>query len=178
MGFDPITMAAVAMAGATLSAAGTYGAGHANSEKAAYQAQVARNNAIIADRNAQWATETGAAEGSAQGMKTRAGAGRLKAAQGSGGVDVNTGSSAAVQASFAALGELDQLTIRSNTARKVYGFNVEKQSQESAAKLYDWESDSAEEGAVLSAMGSLLSSASSVGGRYAQMQRFAPTGTA
>lgn len=177
MGFDPVTMAAIGIGGAVISASGQIAGGVAAQNRANYQAQVARNNAQLAKQNAAWAEAQGYAEESAQGMKGRAGIGKLKAGMAAGGIDVGSGSAADVLDSAAALNELDTLTIRSNAARKVYGYNVEAESQEEGAKLSKYEGDSAMEGAEIGALGSLLSSASSVGGKYAAWQNTAGTPT-
>ena len=117
MGFvAPLAMAASAIGGAA-SAYGTYEAGQARGAAADYQSQVAENNAIIADRNADYATKVGEIDIARQGMKNRAVLGSIKAGQGASGVDVNTGSSADVQGAAAELGMLDALTIRSDSGR-------------------------------------------------------------
>lgn len=171
MGIEIATAAAIAgLAAGAVSAGGSLMAGHAASERADYQAQVARNNAQIADQNAFWAEQSGAAKETAMGMRTRATTGKMRAAMGASGVDVGTGSSADVLDSAAALGELDALTIRSNTAREVYGYKVAKDSMTAEATLHERESDYSQLGSYLGAGGSLLSSASSVGGKYAGWQ--------
>lgn len=171
--------AGTGMVGGITSAIGASRAGEAAGNAAAYRAQIARNNAMLAEQNEKWAEQEGNAEESAQAMKTRAGIGTLKAGMGASGVDVNTGSYADVQDAASALGELDAMTIRSNTSRKVYGYRVEGQNQETAAKLADYEADNARSSGKLGFLSSLLSTASSVGGRYAGWQRtYGPTGVA
>lgn len=175
MGFDPVSMAAIGLIGGGISAAGQISAGNAKADRAAYQSQVAANNAAIAKQNAEWTERQGAAEETAQGMKTRSGVGRLKTAMASSGVDINSGSAPNVLKSAEALGELDTLTIRSNMARKVYGFKVDEESSQAQSQLLASEVGSDRLGGWLSGLGSMLSSASSVGGRYAKWQNTGAT---
>jgi hypothetical protein len=170
------TAATVAgLAGGGISAFGAYEGGKARAASADYQAQVAKNNAMIARQNASWEAASGAAKESAQGMKTAASAGTAKAAQGASGIDVNTGSAANVRGAIAKLGALDALTIRSNTARAVYGYEVAATSDEAESKLLSAEAKQAGTAGDISALGTFLSSASSVGSKYASMQTGSPS---
>lgn len=178
MGFDPISMAVLAAASGGVQVMGALNEGKANSNAAAYRAQVARNNEIIANQNAKWAEQQGNAEESAQGMKTRAGVGRLVAGQSATGVDVNTGSYADVQDAASALGELDAMTIRSNMSRKVYAYKADAASKGAEAQLLDAESRNAKQAGKLKALSSALSAASSVGGKFAGWQSTAGAPTA
>lgn len=175
MGFDPVTMTVLAVAGGAMSAAGGMAKADANAAAMDYKAQVAHNNKLIAEQNAEWTEKQGLAEESAQAMKTRAGVGRLKANLGASGVDINVGSPVKVLESAAKLGELDALTIRSNTARRVYGYKVAGDSADAEAQLAKMSAESIRTAAPFEALGSLLSSASSVGGRFAKWQNVSGT---
>lgn len=170
MGFDPITMTALAVGGAAVGAFGKIQEGEAKSQAANYQAQVAENNRKIALQNSSWAMEAGTAREAAEGMKVRAGVARLKARQAASGVDVNTGSSKEVTDAASALGSLDALTIRSNTAREAYGYEVAATSEEAKANLARMEGENAKTSGYIGALSSLLSGASSAGGKYAAWQ--------
>src|SRR6266852_7088527 len=61
-GLMGLPMAAVGLLGAGVSAFGQYESGQANSAAAAYQAQVAANNAKIAMQNATWESQAGETE--------------------------------------------------------------------------------------------------------------------
>jgi hypothetical protein len=104
------------------------------------------------------------------GIGRRIAGGRAKAAQGASGIDVNTGSAANVRTAIAKLGALDALTIRSNTARAVYGYEVAATSDEAQSQLLSAEAKQAGTAGDISALGTFLSSASSVGAKYAGMQ--------
>lgn len=177
---DPVTLGTLALvgglAGSGISAFGSYESGQAQSANAAYQAQVARNNAIIAGENETWTSASGAAQEAAEGMKTRAAVGRIKANQGANNIDVNTGSSVAVQTAAQKMGDLDAMTIRSNTARSAYGYAVAAESDTAQSQLLEAESSQAATGGDISALGTFLSGASSVGGKWAGLQNVTPSG--
>src|SRR5678815_675005 len=86
-----IALAATAVS-AGISAYGAYQQGQAGEAAGKYQAQVAKNNAIIAEQNAQFELQKGERESEAQNYKTRALLGHQKAGQAASGIDVNTGS--------------------------------------------------------------------------------------
>lgn len=160
--------AAAGLAGAGISAAGSYGSMEAQSANAAYQAQVAKNNASIALQNESFDTQAGEVASVNQGMKTRSAVGTTEAQQAASGVSVNTGSAPKVRAAESELGMLDALTIRSNAAKKAYADTVAATSDTAEAGLLEAESNEASEAAPVGALGSFLSSASVVGGNYAK----------
>lgn len=171
---DPISMTAVTvastaagLAGAGVNAYGQMQGAHANKENLYYQAQVAANNAKIAQQNAEQEIQTGETQVGIQGMKNRATLGATKAGQAASGVDVNSGSSVAVRAGESEVGALDAATIRSNAARKAYGFQVGAASDLAQSQLDIAGGKQASAAGSTAAIGSLLSGASSVGGKFA-----------
>jgi hypothetical protein len=154
------------IAGAGMQAIGSYNAMQAQSANAAYQAQVAANNAKIALQNQGMDIAAGEQQAGNQGLKTRAVIGTTKAAQGASGVDVNTGSALKVRQGEAEVGMLDALTIRSNAAKKGYSDLVQATGFQAESGLLSQESQQASAAAPVAALGSLLSGASSVGGSY------------
>ena len=166
----PLIMLGVGVAGAAVSAYGSAEAGAAGKASADYQAQVARNNAMIAQQNATWTAESGESKVAAQGMKTAANVGTAKAAQGASNIDVNSGSASDVRTSEAKLGALDALTIRSNSAREAYGYEVTAGSETAKAGLLQGEGEQAQTAGDIGALSSFLSGASSVGSKYQMMQ--------
>jgi len=157
-----------AIAGAGISAYGQYSSMEAQSSNAAYQAQVAANNAKQAMLNAGMETQAGEIEAANQGLKTRGAVGMTKARQASSGIDVNTGSAPKVRAAESELGMLDALTIRSNAAKKAYGYEVAATSDTAESGLLTQESKQASDAAPVAALGTFLSGASSAGGSYAK----------
>lgn len=171
MGVDPISAGLMATS-VGLSVAGGINQAEAAEQKAAadaaayrYRAQVAENNAKIAEENARLETAAGEAATEQAGLRSRARVGSIKAAQAASGVDVNTGSAAAISDAAAELGLLDAMTIRSNTARKAYGYEVEATSQRANAQLGQMSATQAEVAGDYAVTGSLLGTAASVTGK-------------
>jgi hypothetical protein len=173
-----VPMAALAIGGGIVSAAGQLSAGQAAADRAAYQAQVYRNNAIIDQQNQNWAIAGGAAKEAGQGMRARAGFGNLIARQAASGVEVGTGSNKAVTDAASALDALDAMTTRSNTAREAYGYDVTKSNDLASAELKTREGEDAKNASYFSAASSLISGASSAFGKYAGWQAAAGGGSA
>ncbi len=154
--------------GFVVSAIGAYQKGQAEGAAADYQSQVALNNAAIARSNAAMSDAAGAAKETAQGMRTAQAVGTGRASFGAGGIDANTGSAATVQQAIGKVGALDALTIRSNTAREVYGYQVKEASELAEAQLDKFKGEQARTGGDISALGTFLTGASSVGGSFAK----------
>lgn len=175
MGIDPISIAtAAAIAGAAgggVSAFGSYESGQAKAAADSYQAQVAANNAKIAEQNSKLDIQSGETAAFNQGLKTRAIVGQQKAAQGASGIDVNTGSASDVRAATAGTGMLDALTIRSDAAKKAYADEVQATSDTAQSQLDTAAASQDVAAGDLGAAGTLLSSASTVGGNYAKFQQ-------
>lgn len=146
---DPITatvaVSALATAGGTYmqyqasqqAAAGARSQAAAVSAADSYQAQVARNNAMIQEKNAQMAEQVGQTAEQNQRQKTAQIIGRTKTSIAANGFDTTSGTPADIVADEAKLGELDALTIRNNAARAAYGYRVEGMSDTANAGLLD-----------------------------------------
>jgi hypothetical protein len=154
--------------GAGISAYGNYESMEAQSANAAYQAQVAANNAKIATQNAEMDIQSGEIQAANQGLKTRAAVGTIKAQEGASGIDVNSGSFPQVRAAASEFGMIDALTMRSNASKAAYSQEVAATSDMAESGLLSAESSQASSAAPVSGLGSLLSSASSVGMNYAK----------
>ena len=170
MGIDPVSLAVIGMAGAGVAAAGSIESGTATQEADSYQAQVAANNAKLAQQQGKLDIQSGEIAAVNQGLKTKAAVGTEKAAQGASGIDVNTGSAAAVRAGTASTGMLDALTIRSNAAKKSYADEVQAQSDTAQGVLDTCAGEQAQTAGDIGAVSSLLSGASTVGTNYAKLQ--------
>lgn len=163
----------------------------AGAEVSEYQAQVARNNAIIAEQNARYEREVGEAAAGEKLLETGTKVGAQRVGFAAGGVDVNKGSAVDVQSSTRQLGALDAATILNNAARKAYGYDVEKtgfgseailrtmsagfsrraagralQLGGQAAEVSEEAAGAAKEAGHLGAMASLLGGASSVSDKW------------
>ena len=162
--------AAGGIMGGIMGAQGAEQQGQATSTADLYQAQVAQNNAAIAQRNASDEMMAGNTASMNSGLQTRAKIGTMKAGQGANGVDVNTGSAAAVRAGADQTGYLDALTIRDNSAKKAYGYEVQGTSDTAQAGLDTMGASNARAAAQISADTSLISGATSVGKALAGYQ--------
>lgn len=149
--------AIVGAVAAGISALGTVMQGQAASGQAAYQAQVARNNEIIAERNAQDTEKRGVVAEDALRQRTAALLGRQRAELAGQGTELDSGSPLDIQMDTAGLGELDALTLRGSYAREAYGNRVQGQNYEAQARLAD--SRTSTLGSWLSAGGSVLGGA-------------------
>jgi hypothetical protein len=170
MGFDPVSLAVIGLAGAATSAAGTLATGSATAAADAYQAQVAANNAKLAQQQSKLDIQSGEISAVNQGLKTKATVGSEKAQQGASGIDPNTGSAVAVRSGTSEMGMIDALTIRSDAAKKAYADEVTAQSDTEQGVLDTYAGQSAETGSEIGAAGSLLSGAATVGNNYIKLQ--------
>ena len=161
------TIAAVgALAGAGVSAAGTVYSGMATGDAASYQAEVARNNSLIAEQNAKYASEAGTAQATAVSLKGAAKMGKIKTAQAANNIDVNTGSAVDVRASEREAGVLDTATVLSNAELEAYGYRTAATGYTAEAGLLGTQAEEAPIGAGIGATGSLLSGVSAVGFKF------------
>lgn len=177
---DPVSIGLLGMglAGGGLNAAGQMNSAEAVKQNSFYQAAVAANNAKIAGQNAEMEIQTGQAQESEQGRRNRSVLGTMKAGEAASGVDVNTGSFVGVRAGAAEIGALNTATIGSNASQKAFGFQTQATSDLAQSQLDITEGQQTIKAAPLSAFGSLLSSASSVGAKFAGLQNQITPGTA
>ena len=170
---DPVSMMAVASmaataGGAITSAIGSNFAGQASGQSYQYQAQIAQINSQVAKQNAAYATEVGEVDAQQSGMQTRAQIGQTKAIQGSSGLDVNTGSGAAVRTSEAEIGVENQNIIRANAAKQAYGYEVNAAQFTNQASLDIASGANAVTAGNIGAFSSILGGAGSVASKWSQ----------
>lgn len=165
-----IASLALGGAGTILSTIGSIEKGQSAASADRYAGAVAENNAIIARNNATAATQAGDVAVQQQQLKTRAEVGEMKATQGAGNIDVNSGSAVDVRSSAASLGELNALTIRNNAARQAYGYRTEATSFESESQMKDKAASEDETAGWIGGVTSLLSGASSLGSEWSKFQ--------
>ena len=164
---DPISLGLVVAAGVT-GAAGSIFGGQASAAAYNYQAGIAQMNAQIAKQNAAYEGALGEVQAQAQGMKTRAVISQTRATQGASGLDVNTGSAASVRESEFQLGGYDQQIIRSNAARRAYGFEVEAAGDIAQAGAYRAAGENAMTAGLLGAFTSILGGGGSFASKWQQ----------
>jgi hypothetical protein len=152
---------------------GAFGASNkADAESAtyAYKAQVARNNAIIAERNAAQATEAGGASAQVQDLKTKNLVGQQLVTQAANGLDVGSGTNVNLRESAAALGHLDTLTILHNAAKSAAGYKAQASNFTAEAELSDAASENAKTAGGFAIASSLLGGATSVSDKWASFK--------
>lgn len=159
-----------AVAGAAVSAYSAHEQGVAQQNQANYQAAVARNNQTIANQYAQVEIQRGQVLEEQKREETAQRIGAVRAAAGANGLDVNTGSPLRLQEDTAKLGELDALTIRNNSQRAAYGYQVQGMNFGAQAGLLDSEASNAARAGNLGMWSSIMGGASSVGNKWAQFQ--------
>lgn len=166
-GVSEFALAASATAAAT-SAYGAYQQGQASSAAATYQAAVARNNQIVANQNATYATQQGQAMEASKREQTAQLLGKERAMAGAAGVDSSSGSPLRLQGDTSRLGEVDALTIRDNAARSAYGYQTQGLNFQAEAGLDMMKSRNATAGGALGAFSSIAGGASSVSDKWAR----------
>lgn len=135
----------------------------------AYQAAVARNNAIIANQQGDLEIAGGIRQAEMKSLEGAAKLAKVRAGMAARGVDISSGSAVDVQASERELNKLDAETALSNAQIRAYGYRTRATSAEAQGGLYDMQSGAfgaasgdARLGGYLSAGGTLLSRASSL----------------
>lgn len=163
-------MAALSMATTAASAGvGAMGAkmtSDANAAAAAYRATVARNNAVIAENNAMQATQTAAANTQRIGLRGAEQLGQINAIQGASGIDVNSGSFAAVRDSAAIINRLDQADEAWKGEARATDFRNQGRAFTAGAGLEDATAANAKTAGGLAIANSLISGAGSVGQKW------------
>ena len=170
---DPATiMAGVGMAasaaGAVSGAFGASSSGASSAQMYQYQAGVARLNQDIAKQNAAWTRAAGEVSAQRYGMKARTERGEIRTSQAARGLDVSSGSNAAVQDSHAEIAQHDMATIRSNAAHRAYGFDVKAMEDEVQSNIFEMSSSKAKTAGSLGVASSIIGGASSVASKWMQ----------
>ena len=166
MGFDPITMGAMAAGSAIVGAVSNIEAGQAASNASNYNAALAGYNSQQAMRNAAMVSESGAAKAGMVGRETRANLGSAKARAAGGGLQSNSGSPVDVQQSVAELGHLDALTVRTNAAKEAYGYQVQSTNFQNQGEMDKFEGKQAKTASYYKAASSLLGAGSDAASNY------------
>jgi hypothetical protein len=168
MGIETLAAISIgaAVVGGGVAAYGSAQAGKASKTAYTYQSQVAQNNKIIADRNAEYALQSGEVEGQIMGLKNRANMGNITVGQAASGLDINSGSALGVRESQAKIDSFEEMMIRDNSQRKAYAARVEGTNQESQAKVSAMAGEQAEKAGYIGAFSSLLGGASSVSDKW------------
>lgn len=149
-----------------MGAAGQMQQAQAASSAAKYNQQVANMNATLSDRRAKDALERGAKEEQRKRQEVQQILGKQQAGMAANGVDLTFGSPLDTIVDTSVLGELDALTIRTNTARENYDYRVQAVNQRAGATMEGMKARSALQGGYLSAAGTVLGGASTAYKQY------------
>lgn len=155
-------------AGGVMQVMGALNKGEADSKMYNYKAGMAEVNARIARQNSDWALDAGESEAVRSGKAGAQTMGKMRAAQGASGLDVNSGSAVQVQESQQRAIQQDQKTIRQSAARKAYSYDMEAWSQDQQAGQYRTAASESKKAGTLNALGSIVSTASSVSNKWLQ----------
>lgn len=159
-------MTALTIGSTLLGAAGAVTAGQAAGSAGKYNQQIAEMNATMSERRAKDAQERGAIAEQRKRQDVAKMTGAQTAAMAANGVDLTFGSPLDTLVDSAVLGELDALTIRTNTAREAYDFRVGAVNQRAQGSLERMKGDAAETAGYLNAGGTILAGGGKAYGQY------------
>ena len=153
-----------------LGAAGAGLQGAASLESGMYRAQVARNNQVIANENANFAVTRGNEQAMVSQLRTGQVEGAQRAGFGASGVDVNSGSALRTQQDTARVGEIDATTIANNAKRSAWGYTNQGRNFAAEGSLDEMTG-------AAGAMRSLVGGASDFASKWSQWQSAGVPGT-
>ena len=157
--------------GGITSAFAGYEEGQAKKKMYDYQAGVARMNALISEKNAQYASDIGELQAGQMGLRGAATLGQIKATQGAHGLDVRSGSAQQVQQSQSLINLIDQTAIRSGAAKTAFNYRTQAQGQIAEAGADTFAGKNAATEGTIKASTSILGAASSVDQQWLQGQK-------
>lgn len=156
------------LVGTGIAAGGAYESGQATKKAENYSAQLANENAAIATQNAAYEGAIGNSAVENESLKNRTQMGNIKANQAASGLDVNSGSAVAVRAGQEQVQMLDTQTLRSNAARKAYGFEIQAVSDTAQSQLDTAAAKNAQTAGEINAGSTLLSGTGAAASNYAK----------
>ncbi|MBS1164486.1 MAG: hypothetical protein H6R00_511 [Proteobacteria bacterium] len=163
---------ALMIGGGILSGAGQIASANADAKAAKYNAEVQRNNAMLADRQARNVLDAGMREEQKQKALTAQLMSRQQATQAANGVDVTFGTPLDLMVDTAKMGAVDALTIRTNAYRNYDDARNQAVSSRNQAALYDMQAKNSRTAGILGAFGTM---ASAFGSAYANAAKANPS---
>jgi hypothetical protein len=136
---------------------------------AAYNAQIASNNATIDAQNRSSTLQQGEVDAQNAMRKQASVIGDQRAQMSANGIDLTQGSAQDMLASTKFLGGIDVNTIQSNAARQAWGYSVQGMNDQNSSVMETWKANSINPAAIgaMTAGGSLLSSVGSAATSFA-----------
>lgn len=173
------TIAAVATAvsagagilGSMKAAQGAQYSSQAQANADTYNSEVAANNAALAKQNASMAAAEGNAKVEVEQLATRAKVGGIVANQAASGVNVNSGSALDVRSSARETGELNAINIRADAARQAYGYQTEAAGYTAQSGLDKASATNAKTAGDINAQSSLISGVGDVGSSFGKFMQ-------
>lgn len=147
---------ALGLLSSAVGAAGAIQQANAQAEAAEYNAKVQENNAKIAEFKARDAIVRGNEEQKKQMQHTASVAAKQRAAMAANNIDTTYGSALDTAVDTAMLGELDALTIQSNSYREAYDHKISATNEKNGATMSRMEADNARSAGFLNAAGTLI----------------------
>lgn len=173
----PWIMLGTSVAGGLTQAQGAQQQGAAAAAQNQYLAQVAANNQIIAEQNAEQAEQRGGRLAEMKELETAGRLGAVTAAAGASGLDTTSGSPLRLAADTKAMGELDARMIRYNASREAYGYRTQGVGYAAQAQLDEMAGSNALRAGQLEAIGSVIGAGANVADKWAKY-KMAGVGTA
>lgn len=133
-----------------------------------YKAGVALLNKQINEQNANWAVESGQAQGQMQGMKSRQQIAQTKTVQSASGFDVNSGTGAKVRSDQTNIAQYDQNVINWNASKTAYGYETKATMDQAESELDTAAASSESEAGNLAMVGSFINAGTSVSSKWLQ----------
>lgn len=150
--------------GAVMSVLSAYQGSKAMKSQLAFQADMARINAEIAEQSAQQTLLTGQRQHGASRLRYGQLKGAQRAALAANGVDLGEGSAAEVQASSELLAEIDANQITANAVQAAWGYRTQGTNYENKARMDEATAAGINPG--LNAASSLVTNAGQVAGNW------------
>jgi len=156
------------LAGGITSAIGAEKTAAATQQSYNYQAGVAQINSTIDLQNADYARSQGETQAMQYGLQAGQRQAQIRNTQAASGLDVNSGSAAAVQASQKTITGIDTAQIRSNAAKTAYDYDVKSTMDLNQSTLDVMAGDNAITAGNFQAASSILGSVGSVASKWNQ----------
>jgi len=163
---NPTAMAVTQLVGTGIRMYGQLSAANAASNQADFNAQVAANNAAIANENADAALDKGEADKRDQRRETRQRIGLQKAQLAAAGFGVSGGSSIDILGDTAALGELDVLRIGVDADNRATNFRNQSSNFSESASFGRKSSSNRKKAGFINAGSTLITGASRAGSSF------------
>lgn len=136
-----------------LAASGAYTA-HVQREQGKADADIAENNARLAQADADATNAMATRESEQQAWRARQVMGQQRAAIAANNLDPTLGTPSDILGDTALFSEVDQQTIRMNAARQAWGFQAQAQNFRNQGQLAKWSGNAQAKGTILGALAS------------------------